>query len=105
MLTPAIILTTLSSTIFSIERPHRCAAKPTTGIVASLCHRPRRTDRSSRGSVPREFRGMQLYVLVHADWLLACELKQVVGHTVVAALLVHLRHHGEVLDDVRWHAR
>jgi len=53
----------------------------------------------------REFRGMQLDEVVHADWLLACELEQVVGHTVVAAFLVHLRHHGEVLDDVRRHAR
>src|ERR1700738_4335760 len=57
--------------------------------------------RPSRGSIPREFSGMQLDEVVHAYRLLACELEQVVGHTVVAALLVQLRHHGEVLDDVR----
>jgi hypothetical protein len=62
-------------------------------------------DRSSRDSIPREFSGMQLDEVVHADRLLTCELEQVVGHTVVAALLVQLRHHGEVLDDVRRHAR
>ena len=42
---------------------------------------------------------------MHADRLLARELEQVVGHSVVAALLVQLRHHGEMLDDVRGHAR
>src|SRR6478609_5090657 len=41
----------------------------------------------------------------YADWLLAGEPGQVVGHMVVAALLAQLRHHGEVLDDVRRHAR
>src|SRR5260370_9147467 len=61
--------------------------------------------RSSRGSIPREFSGMQLDEVVHADRLLACEVEQVVGHTIVAALLVQLRHHGEVLDNVRRHAR
>ena len=48
---------------------------------------------------------MQLDEVVHAYRLLACELEQVVGHTVVAALLIQLRHHGEVLDKVRRHAR
>ena len=48
---------------------------------------------------------MQLDEVVRADRLLACELEYVVGHTVVAALLVHLRHHGEVFDDVRRHTR
>ena len=60
--------------------------------------------RSSRGSISREFSGMQLDEVVHADRLLAGELEQVVGHTVVAALLVQLRHYGKVLDDVRGHA-
>jgi hypothetical protein len=63
------------------------------------------TDCSSRGSLQREFRGMQLDEVVHTDWLLACELEQIVGHTVVPALLVQLRHHGEVFDDVHWDAR
>ena len=49
--------------------------------------RPTRTDRSSRGSSSREFSGMQLDEVVHADRLLACEVEQVVGHTIVAALL------------------
>ena len=48
---------------------------------------------------------MQLDEVVHADRLLACEIEQVVGHTIVAALLVQLRHHREVLDSVRRHAR
>ncbi len=48
---------------------------------------------------------MQLDEVVHADWLLACELEQVVGHAIVPTLLGQLRHHGEVLDDVHWHAR
>jgi hypothetical protein len=59
--------------------------------------------RSSRGTIPREFSGMQLDEVEHADRLLAGELEQVVGHSVVAALLVQLRHYGEVLDDVRRH--
>jgi hypothetical protein len=33
---------------------------------------------------------VQLDEVVHADRLLACELEQVIGHTVVAALLVQL---------------
>jgi hypothetical protein len=37
---------------------------------------------------PREFSGVQLDEVVHADRLLACKLEQVVGHAVVAALLV-----------------
>ena len=52
-----------------------------------------------------EFSGVRLDEVVHADRLLACEFEQAIGHTVVAALLVQLRHHGEVLDDVRRHAR
>jgi len=36
---------------------------------------PIRTDRSSRGSSPREFSGMQLDEVVHAYRLLACELE------------------------------
>src|ERR1700716_1547771 len=62
---------------------------------------PFRADRSSRGSSPREFSSMQLDEVVHAYRLLACELEMVGGHTVVAALLIQLRHHGEVLDKVR----
>jgi hypothetical protein len=61
--------------------------------------------RSSLDFRPREFSGVQLDEVVHADRLLACEFEQVIGHTVVAALLVQLSHHGEVLDDVRRHAR
>ena len=88
------------------------AGLPLPAGLASLSSRtrtrdgtPRSPDRSSRGSIPREFSGMQLDEVVHADRLLACELEQVVGHTVIAALLVQLRHDGEVLDDVRRHAR
>ena len=62
-------------------------------------------DRLSLDFRPREFSGVQLDEVVHTDRPLACEFEQVIGHTVVAALLVQLRHHGEVLDDVRRHAR
>jgi hypothetical protein len=37
----------------------------------------------------------------NADRLLACEFEQVIGHTVVAALLVQLCHHGEVRASPR----
>jgi hypothetical protein len=43
--------------------------------------------RSSRGSLPREFSGMQFDEVVHAHRLLACELEQILGHAVIAALL------------------
>jgi hypothetical protein len=41
---------------------------------------------SSRGFLSREFSGMQFDEVVHAERLLACELEQILGHMVVAAL-------------------
>ena len=61
--------------------------------------------RSGRGSLAREFSGMQFDKVVHAERLLARELKQILGHTVIAALLGQLRHHAEVLDRMRRHTR
>ena len=61
--------------------------------------------RSGRDSLAREFSGMQFDKVVHAERLLARELKQILGHTVVAVLLGQLRHHAEVLDRMRRHAR
>ena len=43
--------------------------------------------RSGRNSLAREFSGMQFDEVVHAERLLARELKQILGHTVIAALL------------------
>ena len=68
------------------------------------CHQDP-VDQLSLDCRPREFSSVQLDEVVHADRLLACELEQIIGHTVVAALLVQVRHHREVLDDVCRHAR
>ena len=44
---------------------------------------------------------MQLDEVVHARGRLARELEQIVGHAIVATLLVEFGHYREVLDDVR----
>ena len=49
---------------------------------------PHAVGRSSLDFGPREFSGVPLDEVVHADRPLACKLEQVVGHAVVAALLV-----------------
>ena len=49
---------------------------------------PHAVGRSSLDFGPREFSGVPLDEVVHADRPLAYKLEQVVGHAVVAALLV-----------------
>jgi hypothetical protein len=49
--------------------------------------------RSSPDFRPREFSGVQLDEVVHADRLLAGELEKIVRHAVVAPLLVEFGHH------------
>src|ERR1700730_18857443 len=63
---------------------------------------PRETYLPSIGRfIPSELSGVQLDEVVHARGRLARELEQIVGHAIVATLLVEFGHYREVLDDVR----
>jgi hypothetical protein len=83
----------------SVERARHVGFTPDSGRMATTqlndasgqsetfqSHTP--VGRSSLDFRPREFSGVQLDEVIHADRLLACKFEQVVGHAVVAALLV-----------------
>jgi hypothetical protein len=70
--------------------PTRVMKRPrlTRGEAQRLFRSHAPEDQSRLDFRPREFSGVQLHEVAHADRLLARKLEQVVGHAVVTALLV-----------------